>query len=305
MVRCSWPGDPDKSALIRAVRYNGSIKMPPPGKAAGPPCSRRSPPGSRWARRGRIAPARQQRPPRRRVRDLRGAADALGLPTRAQAAAPRGQEYSVGPLAHRPVHPGEAGAEGAAPRAAGRQAHPAAPRDLRSDRPPAHHRRRSTPSSPTTRPTPLPASSTACSPRRATASGGAGTGWMSRATRIRRAMSFTKTPHYPIRLQLIGTTSFDAFNQRSALQPVHRAAVRRGPAARWAQDKRPLAAMGFLTVGRRFLNSQPDIIDDRIDVVCRGLMGLTSRLRALPQPQVRSDPHQGLLLALRRLRQLG
>src|SRR6185437_5510441 len=38
---------------------------------------------------------------------------------------------------------------------------------------------------------------------------------------------------------------------------------------------RPLAAMGFLTLGRRFLNNQPDIIDDRIDVVSRGLMGLT------------------------------
>ncbi len=40
-------------------------------------------------------------------------------------------------------------------------------------------------------------------------------------------------------------------------------------------DKRPLAAMGFLTLGRRFLNNQPDIIDDRIDVVCRGTMALT------------------------------
>src|SRR5205807_1707566 len=40
-------------------------------------------------------------------------------------------------------------------------------------------------------------------------------------------------------------------------------------------DKRPLAAMGFLTLGRRFLNNQADIIDDRIDVVSRGLMGLT------------------------------
>src|SRR5207237_5189641 len=40
-------------------------------------------------------------------------------------------------------------------------------------------------------------------------------------------------------------------------------------------DKRPLAAMGFLTLGRRFLNNQADIIDDRIDVVCRGLMALT------------------------------
>ncbi len=40
-------------------------------------------------------------------------------------------------------------------------------------------------------------------------------------------------------------------------------------------DKHPLAALGFLTLGRRFLNNQPDIIDDRIDVVSRGLMGLT------------------------------
>jgi hypothetical protein len=36
-----------------------------------------------------------------------------------------------------------------------------------------------------------------------------------------------------------------------------------------------LAAMGFLTLGRRFLGLQDDIIDDRIDVVCRGTMGLT------------------------------
>jgi len=37
----------------------------------------------------------------------------------------------------------------------------------------------------------------------------------------------------------------------------------------------PLAAEGFLTLGRRFLNQLPDIIDDRIDVVCRGTMALT------------------------------
>ncbi len=40
-------------------------------------------------------------------------------------------------------------------------------------------------------------------------------------------------------------------------------------------DRGSLAAMGFLTVGRRFINNQHDIIDDRIDVVTRGLMGLT------------------------------
>ena len=36
-----------------------------------------------------------------------------------------------------------------------------------------------------------------------------------------------------------------------------------------------LAALGFLTLGQRFLNSTPDIIDDRIDVVSRGLLGLS------------------------------
>lgn len=36
-----------------------------------------------------------------------------------------------------------------------------------------------------------------------------------------------------------------------------------------------LAAMGFLTVGRRFMNRQQDIIDDRIDVVTRGFLGMS------------------------------
>jgi hypothetical protein len=40
-------------------------------------------------------------------------------------------------------------------------------------------------------------------------------------------------------------------------------------------DPRPLAALGFLTLGRRFMNNAHDVIDDRIDVVSRGLLGLT------------------------------
>ncbi|HVR36004.1 MAG TPA: PSD1 and planctomycete cytochrome C domain-containing protein [Methylomirabilota bacterium] len=40
-------------------------------------------------------------------------------------------------------------------------------------------------------------------------------------------------------------------------------------------DPSPLAALGFLTLGRRFLNNRHDIIDDRIDVVTRGTMALT------------------------------
>jgi hypothetical protein len=40
-------------------------------------------------------------------------------------------------------------------------------------------------------------------------------------------------------------------------------------------DRRPLTALGFLTLGGRFMNNAHDIIDDRIDVVTRGLLGLT------------------------------
>jgi hypothetical protein len=41
------------------------------------------------------------------------------------------------------------------------------------------------------------------------------------------------------------------------------------------KDKRPLTALGFLTLGGRFMNNRHDILDDRIDVVTRGLLGLT------------------------------
>jgi mono/diheme cytochrome c family protein len=41
------------------------------------------------------------------------------------------------------------------------------------------------------------------------------------------------------------------------------------------EDKSSLAAMGLLTLGRRFLGVTHDIIDDRIDVITRGTMGLT------------------------------
>jgi hypothetical protein len=41
------------------------------------------------------------------------------------------------------------------------------------------------------------------------------------------------------------------------------------------EARRDLAALGFLTLGRRFLNNENDIIDDRIDVVARGTLGLT------------------------------
>ena len=62
-----------------------------------------------------------------------------------------------------------------------------------------------------------------------------------------------------------------------AVRPVSGEANRGRPASGQgrASDKTDLAAMGFLTLGRRFLNNQADIIDDRIDVVSRGTMALT------------------------------
>jgi Protein of unknown function (DUF1553)/Protein of unknown function (DUF1549)/Planctomycete cytochrome C len=40
-------------------------------------------------------------------------------------------------------------------------------------------------------------------------------------------------------------------------------------------NRRSLRAIGFLSLGGQFMNNVHDIIDDRIDVVARGLMGLT------------------------------
>src|SRR5439155_3013034 len=42
-----------------------------------------------------------------------------------------------------------------------------------------------------------------------------------------------------------------------------------------AVEPRNLAALGFLTVGRQFDNNVHDVIDDRIDTVTRGFLGLT------------------------------
>ena len=40
-------------------------------------------------------------------------------------------------------------------------------------------------------------------------------------------------------------------------------------------DNLDLPALGLLTIGRRFISNRQLVIDDQIDVVCRGTMGLT------------------------------
>ncbi len=65
----------------------------------------------------------------------------------------------------------------------------------------------------------------------------------------------------------------DAFNRDL---PYDRFLLEQLAADQLAVDSpRTLAALGFLTVGGHFMNNTHDIIDDRIDLVTRGLMGLT------------------------------
>ena len=58
--------------------------------------------------------------------------------------------------------------------------------------------------------------------------------------------------------------------------------LRRTIARRWRR-------WAILTLGRRFLGVTHDIIDDRIDVVDRGMLGLTVGVRPVPRSQVRPD----------------
>jgi cytochrome c553 len=67
----------------------------------------------------------------------------------------------------------------------------------------------------------------------------------------------------------------DAFNKDT---PYDRFIVEQIAADRLPESKenpRLLAAMGFLTLGKRFMGNENDVLDDRIDVVTKGLMGLT------------------------------
>ena len=59
-----------------------------------------------------------------------------------------------------------------------------------------------------------------------------------------------------------------------------------------------------LTLGKGFDNNIHDQIDNRIDVVTRGFLGLTVSCCPMPRPQVRRHSDGRLLFALRNLRQL-
>ncbi len=100
---------------------------------------------------------------------------------------------------------------------------------------------------------------------------------------------FTGRAALPLRLHL-PRLRHPGLQRGPALRPVRPAAARGRPALPLDDDHRPLAAMGFLTLGRRFLE-QPARHHRRPHR--RGdarAAGADGRLRPLPRPQVRPDP---------------
>ena len=76
---------------------------------------------------------------------------------------------------------------------------------------------------------------------------------------------------YTYRDYVIGAFNRDLPYDRFLVEQLAADRLPPGPGA----DKPPLTALGFLTLGGRFMSNFHDVIDDRIDVVCRGLMSLT------------------------------
>ena len=261
------PGDPDQSPMIQAIRHEGDVRMPPKGGKLPEPAARAL---ADWVRMGAPWPA-----------DAGPAGD-----SKAGAAADH--------WAFRPVRSVEPPAVDdlawvASPidafildRLEDKGLAPSPPADRRTllrrvtfdltGLPPTRRGGRGVPGR-RRRPTPTRRSSTACWPRPATASAGGATGWTWPATPTRRATSSSRTGAIPFAFTYRDYV-IRAFNDDL---PYDRFLVEQIAADRLAAggDTRPLAALGFLTVGRRFLNNQNDIIDDRIDVVTRGLLGLT------------------------------
>ena len=302
------PGKPDESLLIQAVRYDDELtKMPPKGKlpaATRLPSwssgSRRAPPGPRLHR-GRGSPHRGSKLAGDR---LDGGPQALGLSAdRAACSLPPVKNRGLVAVADRSVRPGQAGSRRADAVAAGRSAHAAPPRLLRPDRACRPRPRRSRRSSATAR-----EDAFARVVDRLLASPRYGERWGRHWLDVARYAD-TKDGVLMFgddRVRPYAYTYRDyvirAFNEDL---PFDRFVHEQLAADVVAPKDEPwrLAAMGFLTLGRMFDNNIHDQIDDRIDTVTRGLLGLTVACARCHDHKYDADPHGRLLLALRRLRQ--
>ncbi len=119
---------------------------------------------------------------------------------------------------------------------------------------------------------PIRGSWTGCCRHRTTANAGADTGSMWPATRIRAGTPFARDRRYPFaytyRDYVVRAFNSDLPYDRFVLEQLAADQLELG------DDRWPLAALGFLTVGRRFNNTHDDI-DDKVDAVTRGFLGLT------------------------------
>ena len=113
-----------------------------------------------------------------------------------------------------------------------------------------------------------------CSIRRTMASAGdaIGSTWPATPTR-RDTCACRKSGDFPTPSR-IATTSFA---RSTRICPTIDSSSSNWRPTNWRRptEHGSLAALGFLTLGRRFTGNKHDIIDDRIDVVTRGLLGLT------------------------------
>ena len=300
-ARPSCPGKPDESLLIQAVAHtHDELKMPPKSKLPEPAVAALR----RWVEMG--APW----------------GDAAGEPRRRLATAGRAQ-------AHWAFPPGAATSLRPRSRIRAGSASPVdafvlarLEKDGLAPSPPADRRtlirratidllgcrrppRRSRPSRPTRRPTPSRAWSTACSPRPATASAGAGTGSTSPATPTPRATSSQEERQLSVRLHLPRLRDPAPSTRTCPSTGSSLAAARRRP-ARPGRRARPAGGDGVpdaSAAGSSTTRTRSSTTGSTSSAAA--CSGLTRRLCPLPRPQVRPDPQRGLLLALRRLRQLG
>jgi hypothetical protein len=264
------PGDPEKSTLVRAIRYGGELKMPPKGKL--PPEAVEA--LTTWVKMGvpwpAVSTSAAARSPADAVAELRRNHWAFQPVQKPALPAVKNQEWARTPLDRFIL--GRLEAQGLAP------SPPADKRTLLrrvtfdlTGLPPA--------------PDEVAAFEADSSPEafarvvdRLLASPQYGACWARHWLDVARYADtkgyvFTEERRFPyaytFRDYVIGAFNDDLPYDQFLIQQL---AADRLPLG---DDKHPLAAMGFLTLGRRFLNNQNDIIDDRIDVVSRGLLGLT------------------------------
>ena len=189
------PGKPDESLLIKALQHDGDAARCRPRAS----CPTRSIADfETWVDDGRPDPRDGDRRPRKQVGiERRGGPQVLGVPAADEAAAPPAVKDAAWPATDidRFIL-ARLEAKGLQPAADADRATLLRRRLLRPDRPAADARGGRRLRRRTRRPTPSRSSSTGCSPRRSSASAGAGTGSTSPATpsRARSAASSSRTP---------------------------------------------------------------------------------------------------------------